>query len=215
MNIRCPYCGCCYEIDYNVLGAPIGNEKLGYGWWLRCYRCHKKWWLKNSYVEERLNAPLKANKEAKIGRLRSLISKNRRGATGNQSQNILKYIIWGITILIAVSCYFLKDNFTQYINTKAITLQKNIANKLTLTNVQYNIVNNNMTVTGVIVNKDTKNIMNANGIKVNILRDKKIIDSWTSEFDGGTILPQQQIPFNSSKQLDCSVDNITVEVLIF
>ncbi|MDR2666577.1 MAG: hypothetical protein LBB34_00450, partial [Holosporales bacterium] len=62
MNVKCPYCSCCYEISMDLLKQPIGHEKLGYGWWLRCYKCHKKWWLRNSVVEGQMNSPLRADK---------------------------------------------------------------------------------------------------------------------------------------------------------
>ncbi|MDO4975082.1 MAG: hypothetical protein Q4E61_02030 [Alphaproteobacteria bacterium] len=217
MNIKCPYCGCCYEINHKLLGNPIGNEKLGYGWWLRCYRCHKKWWLKNSYVEQNFNTPLKADKTSKIGRLNSLIKNHDKKEKKQYNfAKLLKYILISVFITGAITCYCFRDNFLNYINTKALHLRENISSKFELLNVKYNIDNNNLiTVTGNIFNKDNKNILTANGIRINIFRKNEKIDSWNNEFDGGAILPQQSIPFSSSKHLQGNPENITVEVLVY
>ena len=216
MNVKCPYCGCCYEINQNLLGDPIGNEKLGYGWWLRCYRCHKKWWLKNSYVEQTSNTPLKADKTAKIGRLKTLIKKHDKERKPYNFGRFLKYIFWIILILGICLCYYFKDNFLNYINAKALHLRENISNKFDLSNVKYNIDKDNViTVTGNINNRDSKNILTVNGLKVNILRQNEKIDTWNNEFEGGVILPQQSMPFSSSKRLQGNTENITVEVLIY
>lgn len=215
MNVKCPYCGCCYEINQNLLGNPIGNEKLGYGWWLRCYRCHKKWWLKNSYIEEKINTPLKADKTAKIDRLSSLIKRNNKNEKRSFAK-IFKYIIFIILGLCAVACYCFRDNFLSYINTKAIHLRENITNKFELNDVKYNIDKDNViTVTGSIINRDSKNILTVNGVRINIFNQNKKIDSWNNEFEGGAILPQQSMPFSSSKRLQENTENITVEVLIY
>ncbi len=216
MNVKCPYCGCCYEINQNLLGDPIGNEKLGYGWWLRCYRCHKKWWLKNSYVEQTSNTPLKADKTAKIGRLKTLIKKHDKERKPYNFGRFLKYIFWIILILGICLCYYFKDNFLNYINAKALHLRENISSKFDLSNVKYNIDKDNViTVTGSINNRDSKNILTVNGLKVNILRQNEKIDTWNNEFEGGVILPQQSMPFSSSKRLQGNTENITVEVLIY
>lgn len=216
MNVKCPYCGCCYEINQNLLGDPIGNEKLGYGWWLRCYRCHKKWWLKNSYVEQAFNTPLKADKTVKIGRLRSLIKNNKKQKTTNSFARFLKYMIFIILAFSVVACYFFKDDFLNYINTKAIHLRENISSKFDLSSVKYNIDKDNIiTVTGNINNRDSKNILTVNGVRVNIFHQNEKIDSWNNEFEGGAILPQQSMTFSSSKRLQGNTENITVEVLIY
>lgn len=216
MNIKCPYCSCCYEINCDILGTPIGNEKLGYGWWLRCCRCHKKWWLKNSHVEKTINTPLKADKSAKIGKLASLIKKKHKKARKYDISKIVKYVLLMLLAVGIACCYYFKNNFLDYINAKAIHLRENISSKLELINVKYNISENNtVTVTGNIINKDNKNIIKCNGIKINILKGNEKIDSWDNEFDEGVILPQQQIPFSSSKRLKDNTENIIVEVLIF
>lgn len=216
MNLKCPYCDCCYEIDQKTLGNPIGNEKLGYGWWLRCYRCHKKWWLKNSFVEQTINAPLKAGKRAKIERLNSFAKRRDRKGRGFGFARILRYMLLGILALgIAAGCYF-KDDFLNYIKVKAMRLRENISNKLDLREVKYNIDKNNLiTVSGDIVNTDSKNIMTIKGLKFNIFRKNEKIDSWDNDFEDGMILPQQSIPFSSSKRLNGNTDDITVEVLIY
>ncbi len=216
MNVKCPYCGCCYEISQNLLGDPIGNEKLGYGWWLRCYRCHKKWWLENSYVEQTFNTPLKADKTVKVGRLKTLIKKHNEERKPHNFSRFLKYVFLTILILGIGLCYYLKDNFLNYINTKAIHLRENISNKLDLSNVKYNINNDNViTVTGNINNRDSKNILTVNGVKVNIFHQNEKIETWNNEFEGGVILPQQSVPFSSSKRLQENTKDITVEVLIY
>jgi len=215
MNVKCPYCGCCYEIDYDVLGNPMGNEKLGYGWWLRCYRCHRKWWLKNSYIEEKINTPLKADKTAKIDRLSSFMRKKHKNQKHSFAK-IFKYITFIILGLCAATCYCFRDNFLSYINTKAIHLRENISNKFELNNVKYNIDKDNViTVTGNIINRDSKNILTVSGVRINIFNQNKKIDSWNNEFEGGAVLPQQSMPFSSSKHLQGNTENIIVEVLIY
>ncbi len=216
MNVKCPYCDCCYELNQNLLGDPIGNEKLGYGWWLRCYRCHKKWWLKNSYVEQAFNTPLKADKTAKIGRLKTLIKKHNTEGKQHNLSRFLKYVFWTIFVAGIVSCYFFKDNFLNYINMKAMHLRENISSKFDLSSVKYSIDKDNViTVTGNINNRDSKNILTVNGVRINVFHQNEKIDTWNNEFEGGVILPQQSMPFSSSKRLQGNTENITVEVLIY
>ena len=214
MNVKCPYCGCSYELSNDMLKEPIGNEKLGYGWWLRCYKCHKKWWLKNTTVEKTINTPIRADKQAKIERISSL--SRRRHPTSKRKTGCLKYIILLTLIGGAALCYQYRNVFYDYLLIKAKRLSENVISKVTMTDVRYEVDDNNMlTVSGDVVNYDERMVSKVNGIKISVFDDKSMILSWNNEFDDFKILPQQKVPFNASKQLPGDVKDMRVEVSIF
>lgn len=212
MNVRCPYCGCCYEIDVEMLGNPIGNPKLGYGWWLRCYKCHKKWWLKNTFVEKSVNTPIKADKNAKIERISSLV---RRRRCQNKSR-VKKVIVLGLLLVAIGFAYQERAVFYDYLLIKAKKLSENVNSKVMIADVKYDIDENNLIkVFGNLVNYDERMIAKINGVKVSIYDDKSMILSWNEEFEDMKILPHQKIPFSTSKQLPGDVKDMRVEVSIF
>ena len=214
MNVKCPYCNCSYELNNNMLREPIGDEKLGYGWWLRCYKCHKKWWLKNTTVERTINTPLKADKQAKIERISKLSKRPQKNSKPKRSFG--KYIILAILLGGIALCYQYRSVFTDYLLIKAKKLSESVISKVTMTDVKYEVDDNNMlTVSGDIVNYDERMISKVNGIKISVFDDKSMVISWDSEFDDLKILPQQKVPFNVTKQLPGDVRDMRVEVSVF
>jgi len=214
MNIKCPYCGCCYEVSNDMLKEPIGNEKLGYGWWLRCYKCHKKWWLKNSTVENS-NTPPTFDKLDKIGRI-SALTKKRQSTRGNPKSRLTKCIILVIVLGAIGLCYQYRSVFYDYLITKAKRLSDSVVSKVALTDVKYDIEDGNMLrITGNVINYDERIISRINGVRISVLDDKSMVLTWGNDFEDFKILPQQKVPFSASKQLPGEIKNMRVEVSIF
>ncbi len=216
MNVKCPYCGCCYEINNDILQKPIGNEKLGYGWWLRCCKCHKKWWLKHSFVEESINTPLKVDKQSKIDKISSLTKNSKKQKPKNSNtKKIWKYITFTALICILGLSYQYRTTFYDYLINKARKLSENVSSKIVMTDVKYTLENNVITVTGNIINDDERIISKINGVKVSAFDSDVNILSWNTEFERMNILPQQKVPFSTSKPLPSNVKNMHIEVSIF
>ena len=215
MNVKCPYCGCGYDIGADILKNPIGSEKLGYGWWLRCYRCKRKWWLKNTSVEIAMNTPIKVDKLKQIQRISSL-SKKKTTFVKRYSFKIWMCIIWLSIIGGCVIGYQYRSVFYKFLVEKARRLSENVAGKITMTDVKYELMaDNTVTVTGNILNYDERAITKVNGVRVSVFDGQSLIMTWNNDFDDLRILPQQKIPFFASKQLPKDITNIRVEVSIF
>ena len=215
MNVKCPYCGCGYDIGADILKNPIGSEKLGYGWWLRCYRCKRKWWLKNTSVEIAMNTPIKVDKLKQIQRISSL-SKKKTTFEKRHSFKIWMCIIWLSIIGCCVIGYQYRSVFYKFLVEKARRLSENVAGKITMTDVKYELMaDNTVTVTGNILNYDERAITKVNGVRVSVFDGQSLIMTWNNDFDDLRILPQQKIPFSASKQLPKDITNIRVEVSIF
>ena len=215
MNVKCPYCGCGYDIGADILKNPIGSEKLGYGWWLRCYRCKRKWWLKNTSVEIAMNTPIKVDKLKQIQRISSL-SKKKTTFGKRHSFKIWMCIIWLSIIGCCVIGYQYRSVFYKFLVEKARRLSENVAGKITMTDVKYELMaDNTVTVTGNILNYDERAITKVNGVRVSVFDGQSLIMTWNNDFDDLRILPQQKIPFSASKQLPKDITNIRVEVSIF
>ena len=215
MNVKCPYCDCSYEISREMLGTPIGNEKLGYGWWLRCYRCRKKWWLENSFVEGVVNAPLRADRQAKIDKLSSLTGR-RKAASQKKNRKRIWKILSGFWLLCGIAlCYQYRTAFRDYIFNKARVLSENASNKLVMSDVQYVLNGNEMTVSGRVINTDERSIAKVAGIKVDVFDGETLVSSWKDGLDSGRLLPQQNLPFSLVKKIPVGIKNIRVEVSIF
>ena len=215
MNVKCPYCGCGYDIGADILKNPIGSEKLGYGWWLRCYRCKRKWWLKNTSVEIAMNTSIKVDKLKQIQRISSL-SKKKTTFGKRHSFKIWMCIIWLSIIGGCVIGYQYRSVFYKFLVEKARRLSENVAGKITMTDVKYELMaDNTVTVTGNILNYDERAITKVNGVRVSVFDGQSLIMTWNNDFDDLRILPQQKIPFSASKQLPKDIANIRVEVSIF
>ncbi len=215
MNLKCPYCGCGYDIGAEILKSPIGSEKLGYGWWLRCYRCKRKWWLKNTSVEIAMNPPIKIDKLKQIQRISSLSKK--KAVFGKRcSIKTWTCVMW---LLIIGSCalgYQYRSVFYKFLIEKARHLSETVAGKITMTDVKYELmVDNTITVTGSILNYDERAITKVNGVKISVFDGQSLVITWNNDFEDLRILPQQKIPFSASKQLPKDIKNIRVEVSFF
>ena len=217
MNVKCPYCECSYELGADILKDPVGNEKLGYGWWLRCYRCKRKWWLRNTVVEMEMNTPIKVDKTAKIQRISALSRKRPKTAnTKTRSIKWWKYAIYATLIITVIMCYYHKTIFYNFLLKKAQHLSENVISKVTMLDVKYDISPNNMlTVTGDISNYDEKVIAKVNGLKVTVFDNKSVVIAWSNDFDNLRILPQQKSPFSVNKQLPGDIKDIRVEVSVY
>ena len=218
MNVKCPYCGCCYELGTDILKNPIGNEKLGYGWWLRCYRCKRKWWLKNTAVEMAMNTPIKVDKSAKIRRI-SELSRNSRKTHPSDAKRYVglwKYVALLLFIGGILLCYQNRTIFYDFLIKKAKYLSESVVNKVAMSDVKYEVTLGNMlTVTGDILNYDERVIARVNGVKISVYDDKSLVLAWNNEFENMQILPQQKVPFSVNKQLPGDIKDIRVEVSIF
>lgn len=213
--MKCPYCGCGYELGTDILKNPVGSEKLGYGWWLRCYRCKRKWWLKNTSVEIAMNAPIKVDKHAQIQRISSLAKK--RVHSGHRcGAKVWTCVVWVILIGVVMLCYQYRTVFYKFLIEKAKHLSESVAGKITMTDVKYDVsVGDMIAVTGNILNYDERAITKVNGVKISVFDDKSLVLTWDNAFDDLRILPQQKVPFSVTKQLPRNVSNIRVEVSVF
>ena len=225
MNVKCPYCGCVYNINYDMLKNPIGSEKLGYGWWLRCYKCQKKWWLKNSAVEMSANSPLIADRQAKIDKILQLNGNKREQRSPKKTVNlwkIFKYVVLLMILLAIGGIIYNKEMFHRFLLDKANHLSVNLASKLTMTDVRYFIEEDRetkaitLTVKGKIVNDD-RNVAKLRGVKIFVMDSSgKEIKSWDAELKYGYIVSGDSLDFSTSKSLSEKVDNnIRVDVSIF
>ena len=216
MHIKCPYCGCSYEINLDLLKDPIGSEDLGYGWWLRCYKCQKKWWLKQSDVMRTAGAPLTADKKSKIDKMSKL-----RGKQKKKRHIKCKHVVLFIVACLAAFGYFQKDRFVEYISNKAQHLSETIVPKLSMKEVRYTISDPNqndirkITITGKIINDD-KVVAKFSGIECFLFdAERNKIKSWTENLEKDFIMAGESLEFVTSAELENIPDEIKVEVAIF
>ena len=222
MNIKCPYCGCNYEITGHLLKTPIGSEKLGYGWWLRCYKCQKKWWLKHSTVEKQMNSPLMADKESKINKISKLGLRNKE--IKKKKTNIRKIIKYGI-LLIIISTIGIsivnRNSFYEYILLKAKRLTGSVANNLVLNNVKYFIdktsIDGNMkiTVEGQITNKGNS-VTKVNELRASVFDSSgKKIKSWNFASKDSFVVAGDTIEFSTRETLPKQMGDVKVDISVF
>ncbi|MDR0640353.1 MAG: hypothetical protein LBF65_01295 [Holosporales bacterium] len=216
MNVRCPYCGCCYEISSDLLKNPIGDEKLGYGWWLRCFKCNKKWWLKNSDIVLQSERSLKADKNAKVENLSRLLPKQRKR---RKSRFFVRYLSVILIVLLGTLAFYKWDLFRDYLLDRIKHLSQITSNKLTMLDVKYttsNIENNGIKifVTGMIKNEDNV-VAKVKGIKVTIFDGDREVKSWTSSLQAEFVVPHDSMSFSTANTLDRAIENMKVEVSIF
>ncbi|MDR3031462.1 MAG: hypothetical protein LBU35_03710 [Holosporales bacterium] len=218
MKVKCPYCGCIYNITPELLNAPIGNEKLGYGWWLRCYKCQKKWWLKNIDIAAQIDTPLIADKKAKIEKISRL--SNKKSLSNRKKSRWVKYALLILVIIVAIGAYYKKDLFYEYITNKAKRLSESIIPKLTMKDVRYTLTpmeeNNKyrVTVSGEIINED-KTVAKFKGIEFFVYDSQNNeIKSWTKNFDTDFVLSGDGLDFSSEEIIENLNGNIKVDVAI-
>jgi hypothetical protein len=221
MNVKCPYCGCCYDIKLDMLNKPIGNERLGYGWWLRCFKCQKKWWLKKSDVSLELEKSIKVNRSDQIAKI-SRLNRKRKGRVTRRSNFLspINCMLVLAILLTAVVVFYHRDVFTGYLIDRAKRLSKNTRRNITMSDVRYNIskAEDNdgvkIFVTGIIKNEDNS-VANLRGVKISIFDGKNEIKSWDSALQCDFIVPKDSLSFSTENTLDKTPDNIRVEVSIF
>ncbi|MDR1365014.1 MAG: hypothetical protein LBJ42_00300 [Holosporales bacterium] len=215
MNVKCPYCGCLYNVGAELLRNPSGDENLGYGWWLRCYKCHKKWWLKNTEVDLAFNAPLTADRQARIDRLSSLTGKRKIVRNVKRRKfNITKVAVFIVIATCAYELYLNRGMFYDYIISKARRTFESSVPKISVADVKYSVIGANITVTGVVVNDDMVTAR-INSIKVIVSDGSSEILSWTSEPEASSIPPGRQVEFSTNHSVPGEIKNMRVKVLIF
>jgi hypothetical protein len=214
MNIKCPYCGCCYNIDNSLLQNPVGNEKLGYGWWLRCHRCNKKWWLHNSIVADELG-PLKADKQEKIDKLSRLIKDKPKKISTPRSGWVTLPLILFLVGASACAIYFNRDVFYEYVIGKTNHILHSEASSVLLENVRYTLKeqsgNGVINVSGVIKNEG-KVVVKLKGIRVSIFDGSVLVQSSDSPLQPDFILPDDNLDFSVDYQLAREIKDIRIEV---
>jgi hypothetical protein len=219
MNVKCPYCCCTYKIDTDSLPKPIGDTKLGYGWWFRCCRCHKKWWLKNLTVQAHTNTPIKADIANKINRLSRLKKRQEKNQMRTKTWRFIKYILFFILVGSITFGIYNREFFKEFINQKLERLSANIVYKLRMLDVQYSLridENNNLIVTivGKIINDD-KNVIRLNGIKVTVYdQNNQEINSWTDNIGTGYIIAGETLDFTTERPINKPEGNIRVDVSV-
>ncbi|MDR1488537.1 MAG: zinc-ribbon domain-containing protein [Holosporales bacterium] len=218
MKIECPYCGCGYDINMDSLPKPMGDIRLGYGWWLRCCKCQKKWWLKNTYIQSMVNSPLKADVSDKINKLSKLKNKPKT------KKFKLKYILLCTLIIVGGGIgFYYKDTFKSYIVHKIEKLFSNMASHLKMLNVQYFIDKSltssdsdtvSITINGNILNED-RNVVKLKGIRVTIYNeDGNNISSWEQAIGSGYIMSGETLEFSTKKDIKLPEGQIRVDVSI-
>ncbi len=210
MRISCPYCDCHYDIHPDTLGNPIGSEKLGFGWWLRCYQCQKKFWLKSTTVIDTGFAPFKADKVSTISRLSKLsrhsklgkFSRFRKKQRGKSGHNGILYILIITLATMGGVCYTHIDEIREFFITKVKHFTASTIVGLQLTNIVYRIDKVDgqyrISVIGNIVN-NTQSVLQCNGLHIVVLSENKEITSWDFVPEPKSIIPGDKIAFSTEK----------------
>jgi hypothetical protein len=225
MNVKCPYCGCEYDINPESLPKPLGDVKLGYGWWLRCYRCHKKWWLKNTVVQMSTNTPIKADTSMRIEKLSKLKRKGRERGKRRALRKVFAYFgLLAIVVAIGVGVYNSKEFIKGYLNQKIKHLSSNVLSKLRLLDVQYSIEKDDdnteengkliIVVSGKIINDDNNSIK-LRGIKV-VVRDEKDkeILSWIDDVGIDQVASGEIISFSTKQGIENFDNQVKIDVSV-
>ena len=211
MRVTCPYCNCHYDIRPEILKEPIGNVKLGYGWWLRCYKCQKKFWLSSTRVMQITATPIKANRRKQIKNISNFKVSLRKG------KNIKFYIISSVIILSSIIGYYGRDTFKNIIINRISNITKSTITSLQLANISYRLetVDNKhkIYITGFIVN-NTATIIPINGLKVIIYSNGKEMTSWQITPDAKNAIPGDKIFFSNERVIEKIYPNIQVGVSI-
>jgi hypothetical protein len=216
MNTECPYCGCRYKIDDEQLQNPEKDASLGYGWWLRCYKCGKRWWLGS--VQQKLSMPLppRADKEANIAKLSTLLGKKRPAPKKPFLRHISLYVVMMLLAVGALMIYQNMASIKSYLMQKALHISESAAKKIVMTDIRYFMEpgDNKITVTGNVANED-KIVIAVNGIKVVIFDEDTEVISWRHELESKSLSPNQKVEFLTEKQLHKVMTNPRVEVSLF
>lgn len=204
MRIRCPYCDCHYDIHPDTLGNPLGSEKLGFGWWLRCYQCQKKFWLKSTVVINTGFAPMKADRTNTIRKL-SKMSKIGQKKHKISKYNGALYILIIILIVICGFCYTHMSEVRGFFASKVKQFTASAVMGLQLSDIVYRIDKIDgryrISVMGNIVN-NTQSIQQCNGLHIVVLDNNTEITSWTFMPDIKNVIPGDKLVFNTDKNIN-------------
>ena len=211
MKVTCPYCNCHYDIRPEILKEPIGDVKLGFGWWLRCYKCQKKFWLSNTKVMQLTATPVKANRNRQVRNI-SIFNGNLR-----KKSNKKFYIISSVIVLLSVAGYYNRDAFSNLVVNRISSINKSTITSLQLANIAYRLETvdnqNKMYITGFILN-NTATIIPVNGLKVVVYSNGKEMTSWIIKPDAKNAIPGDRIFFSNEKIIEKIYPNIQVGVSI-
>lgn len=222
MNIRCPYCNCHYNIVETALEKPSTDPKLGRGWWLICYHCAKKWWLKY-YSVQKVNAlPVKADSQGIVEKLEDLKirAEEKQDRTQKIAPNVTYYYFGFIAALVGT--YFVYHEYiNNFFDKRVYTLPNNLPNNLPLLDVKYqvnsfNVDNNNIEIliAGNILNKENY-IVAVNGVKVAILDEfANNVVSWVEPMHVQGVLPGSNMKFITKRIIRKINKNLRVDVSI-
>lgn len=215
MRIKCPYCNCHYDIHPDTLGNPVGNINLGFGWWLRCYQCQRKFWLKSTTVINTGFSPVKADRNRTIKKLSKLT--NKKGKRNHSSRNVLIYIIILVLTVTIGICYTHMEHIQSFFANKVRHFTNSTVTTVTLSNITYRIdqLNNQykLTVMGDVINT-TPSIKSYNGIHIVLLSFGKEIASWTFVPEMKSVIPGGRVAINTSSILNAVPKDIQVLVRI-
>jgi hypothetical protein len=226
MSLKCPYCECEYDISIESLPKPLGDEKLGYGWWVRCSKCQKKWWVRSSVMQAESQPSnqtrLSAARNQKISRLQEANKKCKRKIREEKATSISPqiFVLAGLAVLV-VFCFINKDLIHQTISKKLMDLSSNLTPNISLHDVQYYLefpkedesleVGPILHVLGSIVNKE-KSVAKVKGVKIRVFKNAEnpsekeggLIDEWTYTPDAPHLTPGALVKFHSEKEIDIS-----------
>ena len=211
MKVTCPYCNCHYDIRPEILKEPIGDVKLGFGWWLRCYKCQKKFWLSNTKVMQLTATPVKANRNRQVRNI------SRFNVNLRKKSNKKFYIISSVIVLLSVAGYYNRDAFSNLVVNRISSINKSTITSLQLANIAYRLETvdnqNKMYITGFILN-NTATIIPVNGLKVVVYSNGKEMTSWIIKPDAKNAIPGDRIFFSNEKIIEKIYPNIQVGVSI-
>ena len=211
MKVTCPYCNCHYDIRPEMLKEPIGNVKLGFGWWLRCYKCQRKFWLSNTKVTQLTATPIKANRKRKIRKI------SKFGFTLKNRNNKRFYLISTIFVILSAIGYYERDVFKNLVLHRISNITKSTITSLQLANIAYRLETvdnkNKIYITGFILN-NTTTIIPINGLKVVIYSNGKEMTSWKINPDAKNAIPGDKIFFSNEHVIEQIYPNIQVGVSV-
>lgn len=223
MRIRCPYCDCHYDIHPDTLGNPIGSEKLGFGWWLRCYQCQKKFWLKSTTVINTGFAPIKADKMSMINRLSRICDRSRpeKLSKFEKKHRITKHngvlFVLIITLIIGGFCYMHINEIQHFLITRVNRFTVSTALGLQLSNIVYRIDKFNgqyrIIVMGNIIN-NTQSILQCDGLHIVVLNGNTEAISWTFVPNTKNIIPGDKLAFSTDRSISILPQNPKILVRI-
>jgi hypothetical protein len=160
-----------------------------------------------------MNSPLRADRDAKIKKLSTLLGKKPQKKVFVFSK-IIKYVIFLILMLSAYVIYQEKETFRSFLLTKAQKISQRVSKKVTMTDVKYTVGSGNITVSGDITNED-QIIAKVDGVKIIIFDGESKITAWEVQLDEKTLLPEQKVHFSTIKPLPTEIREMRVEVSVF